>query len=119
MKLQATIGFWSAGVGCFCHEAVSRALCAEFGDVTFGETDLAYEKYERVADNPSLQKSAWFEYLRSGPRFDFVLPSGTTGRLSRYSVEFTIHDDAGDDEIATIESFLSRLALGRIRIERM
>ena len=117
MKLSAEIRFWGDGVGCFCHEALVRALREAFGDVLVAETDLAREKYERVADQPALERSAWSEYLRNGPAFAFTLPIGITGRMSRYRIVFDLPEETPADDVDAVRAFLGRLCLGEVLVE--
>lgn len=109
--------FWADGVCCFSHEAVIRSMCLAFPDVTFAEIDLSLRKYEAIAENLQLETSAWREYLRNGPRYAFTLPSGTTGTLSRYEVEFQLYDASNAAELARIKDFLQSLCAGHIKIE--
>ncbi len=117
MELAARVPFRGEGVGCFCHEAVGRALEEAFGGVVLGETDLARDKYERVAGQPELERAARWESLRNGPVFDFELPNGVTGRMSRYRVAFDVPDATPHAEAERVRAFLERLTLGSVLVE--
>ncbi len=118
MKLTCSVDFWSDNVGCFCHEAITRALNREFGQCKLGENDRAYAKFKSATDSSNeLKQSAWFEFLRNGPSRTFVLPSGTTGKFSRYRIEFDISNETRDDEVKQIRSFLNGLKLGPTQFE--
>ena len=116
MKLVRSIDFHSDDVGCFCHEAVARALAREFDEVQFGDRDLSHEKYRRAADfDESLAQSAWREFLRNGPTYEFSLPSGVSGRFARYRVEFDVPDSTPSEHVDQVRSFLTSLNLGAVR----
>ena len=116
MILRRRIDFWSDDVGCFCHEAMARALAQHFGDCEFGSIDLAHEKFKSASDaNRSLAESAWAEYLRNGPSRAFALSTGVTGVFSRYVIEFQIPADCAPETVASIHEFLQSLRLGEIQ----
>jgi hypothetical protein len=117
MRISATIDFWSNGVGCFCHEAVARALHDAFDDVSIDTLDFAHQKYRHVAGEPLLERSAWFEFLRNGPRFTFKLSNGVTGAYSRYEIAFEIAHTVAEGDVARVRSFLSGLRLREIVVE--
>ena len=122
MQIRAEFDFWDYGVACFCHENLARALHRTFGDVFIDKTDLAYEKYSGVeefsrgANAPQMERSAWFEFLRNGPRHRFTLPSGVAGIFSRYSIEFEIPEELIATEAPRVRDFLEKLQLGPIEI---
>ena len=122
MQIRGEFHFWDDGVACFCHENLARALHRAFGEAAIDMTDLSYEKYSRVAEHsrvansPKLERSAWFEYLRSGPRHRFTIASGVTGVFSRYSIEFEISESLVDTEAPKVRHFLENLHLGPLTI---
>ncbi|MEM7624377.1 MAG: hypothetical protein AAF333_01980 [Planctomycetota bacterium] len=117
MQITAKIRFWDKGVGCFCHEAVGRALDEAFEGVRMDATDLAHGKYMSAAEQPKTERSAWLEFLRSGPRYAFSLPSGTRGWLSRYEIGFDIADASDRSEVQRVRRFLEGMTLGLFNIE--
>jgi hypothetical protein len=117
MRMSATIDFWGDGVDCFCHEAVVRALQDAFDDILIDTLDRAHQKYRNVADQSGLEESAWFEFLRNGPRFEFQLLNGVTGVFSRYEVTFQLPETIADIDFAKIRSFLNGLRHREIAIE--
>jgi hypothetical protein len=117
MRVSATIDFWATGVGCFCHEAVARALHAAFDDVSIDPLDLAHQKYLRVAGEPTLERSAWSEFLRNGPRYAFRLRNGVTGVFSRYEVAFEMPATITEGDAARIRTFLHDLRLREIVVK--
>lgn len=118
MRISARLDFWGDGVGCFCHEAVVRALHAKFDGIAIDEVDVAHQKYTRAAaSSQMLERSAWFEYLRNGPAQHFRLPSGVTGLYSRYKIEFEIPEGTSESEVSRVRSFLAGLAMGGPELE--
>jgi hypothetical protein len=117
MTISGRLGFWSDDVGCFCHEAVGRALLRAFDGVTFEQTDLAYAKYDKVSQVPSLNESAWQEYLRNGPRYSFFLKSGVTGVFSRYEITFHLPSSIDTDQETEVRKFFEGLILGSVKVE--
>jgi hypothetical protein len=117
VKLRAQIDFWGDGVTCFCPEAVGRLLHEAFSDVSIDPSDLAYEKYRHVADKPRLERSAWFEFLRSGPRHAFTLSSGVKGVFSRYEIVFELPLTLDEMDVARIRGFLEGLGSRAIEVE--
>lgn len=120
MKISCTISFWSDDVGCFCHEAITRALHRTFGDCKINENDLAFDKFAAAANaSELLASSAWLEFLRNGPSRAFTLPSGISGRFSRYRIEFNVPPQTPDIEIRALRSFLNSLKLGETQLEEL
>ncbi|MEM6855540.1 MAG: hypothetical protein AAF593_14130 [Planctomycetota bacterium] len=115
-KLIARPNFWGDEVGCFCHEAVGRLLESTFDGVVIHPLDIAYEKYQKVADQPKLQPSAWAEFLRSGPRYTFTLATGEQGWFSRYEVGVEVMPQTTPPALKDIQSFINGLVLGEIQI---
>lgn len=111
MRISAKINFWGEGVNCFCHEAVARALHQAFDDVSIDTLDKAHQKYRNVAGQPRLENSAWFEFLRNGPRFAFTLSNGVTGVYSRYEIAFQMPETIAEGDAAKVRSFLHGLRL--------
>ena len=128
MKLYSEIEFWGNGVGCFCHEAMTRALHSTFEDVEIDPRDHYLEKLNKFVEHINLNESeecighvknsTWVEFLRNGPLYRFTLPSGTFGYFKRYRIEFNLGKSASSEEKEKIEIFLKNLNLGVIEFEK-
>jgi hypothetical protein len=118
MIISASIDFWGDGVVCFCHEALTRAVAESFPDSQFEPLDVALKKYQDAAAFSSqLERSAWSEFLRNGPRFRFTLANGTTGVLWRWGIRFELPEAASADEVLAVREFLARLKPRPITID--
>jgi hypothetical protein len=117
MKIRASIDFWGDGVVCFCHEALIRAVAEVFPDAQFEPLDVALKRYQDAAAFSSLlERSAWSEFLRNGPRYRFTLASGTTGVLWRWGIRFELPETATAEEVLAVRQFLAGLTTRPITV---
>jgi hypothetical protein len=134
MILEAVLDYWGVEVGTFDPEKVLARMRSAFPQLTSDFHDHANDEVENVVKSlkgncasesteAAIKRQIQGKTRRNGPvyRFKIRFDSGELieGMTSRYSVQFTLPDNANSATLGQIENFLRELDLGRPEVLRI